>query len=109
MQSEKRKEARSAYLTQPSGKMQVLYSDKCLPVASVKDVSPTGIRLEVKTPISIGENIEIRYVGEKVDIKLNGTVVWNSVAEGDLADNVEPLPVLIGIKLVSPSLLQLLW
>ena len=109
MHSEKRKEVRSTYPTQPRGKLQVLVSDKCLPVVSVKDVSPTGIGLEITTPISIGENIMIRYAGEKVDIKLNGTVAWNSVSEGEVTDSAEPAAFLIGVKLTSPSLLQVLW
>jgi hypothetical protein len=109
MHAEKRKEVRSKYLTQPKGKLQVLYNDKCLPVASVKDVSPTGIRLEINTPISIGENILIRYVHEKMDIKLNGTVTWNSNGAGDAADPADTPVILIGVSLTSPSLLQVLW
>lgn len=109
MHSEKRKEVRSTYPTQPRGKLQVFVSDKCLPVAGVKDVSPTGIRLEIKTPISIGENIVIRYAGEKVDIKLNGTVAWSSSSAGKVTDSAEPSAFLIGVKLTSPSLLQVLW
>lgn len=58
-------EKKSGQLTQPRGKLQVLVSDKCLAVTSVKDVSPTGIRLEIKTPISIGENIMIREAPNK--------------------------------------------
>ena len=109
MHAEKRKEVRSAYSTQPNGKLQVLFSDKCIPVTSVKDVSPTGIRLEIRTPIAIGENIMIRYVGEKMDMKLNGTVAWNSMATGDLTDQTENAAILIGVSLTSPSLLQVLW
>lgn len=109
MHAEKRKEARSTYPTQPSGKLQVIYIDKCIPVASVKDVSPTGIRLEIGAPISIGENIVLRYVGEKVDIKLNGTVAWNSIATGDQEDHADTSAILIGVSLTSPSLLQVLW
>lgn len=109
MHSEKRKEVRSTYPTQPRGKLQVLVSDKRIPVTSVKDVSPTGIRLEIETPISIGENIMIRYVAEKVDIKLNGTVAWNSISAGDQTDRADTAAILIGVKLTSPSLLQVLW
>jgi hypothetical protein len=48
-------------------------------------------------------------VGEKVDIKLNGTVAWNSISAGDSADSVETSVILIGVKLTSPSLLQVIW
>jgi hypothetical protein len=51
----------------------------------------------------------IRYVGEKVDIKLNGTVAWNSIPTEDLADGADAAAILIGVKLTSPSLLQVLW
>ena len=109
MHSEQRKEVRSVYPPQPKGKLQVLVNDRHFSVTSVKDISPTGIRLEIRTPISIGENIMIRFVGEKVDIKLNGTVAWNSISAGDSADSVETSVILIGVKLTSPSLLQVIW
>jgi len=109
MHSEKRKEVRSAYPIPRGGKLQVLFDDKSILVTSVKDVSSTGIRLEIESPISVGENIMIRYLAETMDIKLNGTVVWNSIAAGNPADTAEPLPILIGVKLLSPSLLQALW
>ncbi len=108
MHSEQRKEVRSLYPTH-RGKLQVLFSDICISVSSVKDVSPTGIRLEVNTPIAIGENIRVRYVDEKVDIKLNGTVAWNSISSKDSDDIDKSTAFLVGIKLASPSLLQVIW
>jgi len=108
MHAEQRKEVRSLYPTH-KGKLQVLFSDKCLLVSSVKDVSPTGIRLEVKTPVDVGENIRVRYVDEKVDIQLNGTVAWNSASQFDGNGTAESPAFLIGVKLASPSLLQVLW
>jgi hypothetical protein len=108
MHSEQRKEVRSLYPSH-KGKLQVLFSDQCLSVSSVKDVSPTGIRLEVKTPVALGENIRVRYVDEKVDIKLNGTVAWNSISSKDSSNIDESATFLIGVKLASPSLLQVIW
>jgi hypothetical protein len=107
--SEQRKEVRSIYPHQHRGKLQVLSKELCLSVYSVKDVSPTGIRLEVKTPVDVGQNIWVRYVDEKVDIKLNGTIAWNSVSSQSKNNISNSNTFLIGIKLASPSLLQVLW
>ena len=112
--SEQRKETRSIFTRQPKGKLQVLLGDQCLDVSAVKDVSPMGIRLEVGSPVDIGENIRVRYLAEMVDLKLNGTVVWNSssadVSEEIAETNVHVIGVhVIGIKLARPSLLQAFW
>lgn len=103
MSSDQRKEIRSAVTQQPHGKLQVLFGEQAIEVDTVKDVSPTGIRLKVGTQIEIGQNIRVRYLTEKIDLKLNGTVVWNSTLGGNTDE------ILIGIKLTSPSLLQTLW
>ena len=104
-----RKEIRSIVTQQPHGKLQVLVAENCLDVYKVKDVSPTGIRVEVSDQVDIGMNILVRYQTEKVDLKLNGTVVWNSGLSGGTVNIAEPTAFLIGIKLTSPSLLQTLW
>ena len=109
MHSEQRKEMRSAFTLQPKGKLQVLLGDQCLDVLAVKDVSPMGIRLEVGNQVDIGENIRVRYQAEIVDLKLNGTVVWNSSSADGSEDIAEPNAYIIGIKLASPSLLQAFW
>lgn len=109
MHSEHRKELRSIFTLQPKGKLQVLIGDRCLDVSAVKDISPMGIRLEVETLVNIGENIRVRYLAEIIDLKLNGTVVWNSSSAEDLEEMAETNAYIIGIKLASPSLLQAFW
>jgi len=59
--------------------------------------------------VDIGENIRVRYQAETVDLKLNGTVVWNSSSADGSEDIAEPNAYIIGIKLASPSLLQAFW
>ena len=120
MYSEQRKEMRFIFTRQPKGKLQVLFGDQCIDVSAVKDVSPTGIRLEVGTQVDIGQNIRVRYLTEIVDLKLNGTVVWNSSAadgskvwNSSAADGAKEIAAsnayMIGIKLAIPSLLQAFW
>lgn len=106
-QTEQRKERRSTSIRQPKGKLQVLQDVHCFKVTTVKDLSPRGIRLEIGTQLHIGENIRVWYLTGAVDIKLNGTVVWNSGAN----DNGEELPAsyIVGIELANPSLLQAFW
>jgi hypothetical protein len=106
---EQRKETRSIFTRQPKGELQVLLGDQCIDVSSVKDVSPTGIRLEVGSQVDIGENIRVRYVTETVDLELNGTVVWNSSSTDGSKEVAASNAYIIGIMLASPSLLQAFW
>lgn len=109
MHSEHRKELRSIFTLQPRGKLQVLLGDRYLDVSAVKDVSPMGIRLEVGASVDIGESIRVRYLAEIIDLKLNGTVVWNSSSADDSEKMAKNNAYIIGIKLASPSLLQAFW
>ena len=97
------------FTRQPKGKLQVLLGDQCIDVSAVKDVSPMGIRLEVGTQVDIGENVWVRYLAEKVDLKLNGTVVWNSSSADGSKEIAASNAYMIGINLASPSLLQAFW
>ena len=100
---------RFSFTGQPKGKLQVLRGDQCIDVSAVKDVSPMGIRLEVGTQVDIGENIRVRYLTDSVDLKLNGTVVWNSNSADGSMQIAASNAYIIGIKLASPSLLQAFW
>lgn len=109
MHSEQRKEMRSVFTLQPRGKLQVLLDDEVLDVSSVMDVSPMGIRLEVWTRLEIDQSIRVRYLAEAIDLRLNGTVVWNSDSTDESAIRPAFNGYIIGIKLASPSLLQAFW
>jgi hypothetical protein len=106
MHPEKRKDQRSIVTRQPKGKLQIAVGDQSYNVIAVHDASPTGIRLKTVFQISIGANILVRYLDQDVDLKVNGVVVWNSTSsEGD-AHAAESTVFIIGIELVSPSLLK---
>ncbi len=109
MVPEKRKEGRSSFSRQPHGKMQVLAGGRTHQVMEVMDVSPTGIRLRLGSGLDIGENVLIRYQGNGVDLKLNGTVIWNADTPANPDDAADPANCVIGIQLASPSLLQAFW
>jgi len=106
MHSEQRKDNRSIVTQQPKGKLQVILGGQCYDVVAVKDASPAGIRLEMRTQVNIGEKILVRYLDEKVDLKINGIVVWNSISSEGLEEGAEPNAYIIGIELASPSLLE---
>jgi hypothetical protein len=105
---EKRKEERASFTRQPRGKLQVLAGDRSLQVFEVVDMSPMGIRLRVGAQAGVGENIQIRYQADGVDLRLNGTVIWNSDAMPAGSD-ASGDGCVIGIRLTSPSLLQAFW
>lgn len=102
MYPEKRKEERSPSIRQPKGKLHVLAGNYSHPVFEVVDASPMGIRLRLNAPVGIGENVVILYQAEGVDLRLNGTVIWNAAP-------TNPGGHTIGIKLTSPSILQAFW
>ena len=106
MHTEQRKERRSIISPNLQGRLQVLAGEKCLDVTAVVDVSPMGMRLQVGDQVGIGENILVRYMGKQVDMKLNGTVVWNSVPAEPAATSAVHSACILGISLASPSLLQ---
>jgi hypothetical protein len=109
MYSEKRKDKRAIITRQPKDRMQIVLGDQWYPVLAVEDASPTGIRLKTATKLNVGANILVRYFDEKIDLKVNGVVVWNSISsEGD-KQGAEPNAFIIGIELASPSLLKVFW
>jgi hypothetical protein len=107
--TEKRREDRSVFTRQPKGKLQILAGDRCIHVYAVKDMSPMGIRLETDAQVNIGGNVLIRYQAEGIDLKLNGTVVWNSDSSSSPEDVTKSGGYTVGIKLASPSLLHAFW
>jgi hypothetical protein len=106
---EKRKEERSSFTRQPRGKLEVLAGDRSMRVFEVVDMSPMGIRLRVDVRTSVGENIQIRYQADGVDLKLNGTVIWNSDSAPAAGSDASRDGCIIGIQLTGPSLLQAFW
>ncbi len=72
-------------------------------------MSPMGIRFRVGAQVDIGENVLIRYRAEDVDLKVNGTVIWNSAVPAAAASHVNQNGCVIGIKLTGPSILQAFW
>jgi hypothetical protein len=106
MQIEQRKERRAITNRQPKGLLQVILGDHHYKVLAVKDASQTGVRLELGSRVNIGEKILVRYFDEKIDLKLNGVVMWNSNSSEDRSDPEAPSAYTIGIKLASPSLLE---
>lgn len=106
MHSEQRKENRSIAARQPKGKLQIILGDQYHNVSAVKDTSPTGMRLKMGAQINIGENILVRYFDEKIDLKINGVVVWNSIFSEGVEEGAEANEFIIGIQLASPSLLE---
>lgn len=109
MYPEKRKEERTSFKRQPRGRLHVLAGDQSHPVIEVMDMSPMGIRCRVDARVAIGENVLIRYQAEGVDLKLNGTVIWNSDSTPAAASDANRNGCIIGVQLTSPSLLQAFW
>lgn len=106
MHPEHRKESRTSAPRQPKGRLQLIVDERRHDVTAVKDISPTGIRLEIGTPVDIGSPILVRYFDGEIDLQLNGIVVWNSASEPGAKNLARPGSFIIGVMLTSPSLLD---
>lgn len=104
MYPDHRKESRTSAPKQPNGKLQLIVGEQRHNVIAVKDISKNGIRLELRTQVDIGTRILVGYVDDKIDLQLNGIVVWNSAPPdaGNAAGSY-----IIGIELASPSMLEM--
>ncbi len=106
MHPDHRQEARTRALRKPKGKLQLIDGEQHHNVTEVIDISPTGIRLEVGTPADIGTQVLVRYFDGEVDMQLNGMVIWNSPSPPGAAESAKPISHIVGIKLTSPTLLD---
>ena len=55
------------------------------------------------------EFVGVRAQADGVDLKLNGTVIWNSDSAPAAGSDETRDGCIIGIRLTSPSLLQAFW
>jgi hypothetical protein len=103
---EHRIEQRFALAHQPKGELQLLVGKESIQVAAVKDISQRGIRVLVDTPVEMDETVRVRFHHDPVDFQVNGTVVWSSAGEDAKPGRLARAAYLVGINLVSPTLLH---
>lgn len=102
---ENRKHNRLLVTVQPKGKFQVIHGDLCHDIFAVKDISLSGIRVEMGVHLDMGEKILVQYLHGKTDLKVDGTVAWNSASSDDGDEEAGPGVYVIGIELFGAALL----
>lgn len=110
MQTELRKIDRLELLAQPNGEIYLLVNEMRLPVSSVLNISPQGIRVQLSTPasdfsFSDYNDVVVQYQNKEVNLNVNGTIVWNMLSESPATNEGSDPTYDIGINLLGPHLL----
>lgn len=101
---EQRGEDRLELSRQPDGRISVLTPYARVAASLVRDISRSGISLELERPISAETPVSVEYVARDIQLSVNGRLAWtrNSEARSDGSDRAA---YVVGIELFSPGLL----
>jgi hypothetical protein len=74
---EKRQETRaSVNLDGQNNHFFVEFAGQTFPIANIRDVSVSGVGLQLDQMIAQGETIELAYTSDDLDLKVKGNVIW---------------------------------
>lgn len=100
--NEQRVETRVALTQQPPGRMALCTAFEQLAPRHVRDVSARGISMEIDRPVAANTQVQVEYLHEGIDLRVNGRVAW--LREPD--PSAQPATAyVVGIELFSPGLL----
>lgn len=105
MQQDQRKAERIVLSTQPKGELCLYVEDERYPVHLVLTISPLGISLRLNNYVGSDVGVVVQYKHKGIDLRVNGTVVWDRESSGPSAVNMTDRSHDIGINLVSPHIL----
>ena len=101
---DQRNEDRLLLTSQPAGRLTVCTPFARLEARHVRDVSRSGISLEIDRPVGRNASVSVEYVDPKMNITVNGRLAWSR--ENEAAPGVIPgSAYVVGIELFSPGLL----
>jgi len=105
VQKELRQVERIALSSQPKGDLHLYNNGECFPVRSVINISPEGISIQLDKYVAVAAEVEFQYKYQDIDIRVNGTVVWNRKTGNPITDKNTDFSYDIGINLISPHIL----
>jgi hypothetical protein len=103
---EHRKHQRYQLLRQAPGEFRLLTPTERYPIDVIKDISNSGIRVYLNTPLAERLPIAIEYVEPTLKLELNGMVAWCTEHESDGGAVESCGRYVVGIQLFSPVLLM---
>ena len=87
---EKRQENRAnVTLDGNNNQFYVEFAGHTLPIANIRDVSVSGVGLQLDEIIAQGETIELGYNSADLNLKVKGNVIWCDAHERPVSVGVE--------------------
>jgi hypothetical protein len=101
---EQRGEDRLTLSRQPDGRLSVLTPFARITAMRVRDISRSGISVELERPVSPETPVSIEYVADDIQVSVNGRLAW---ARQTTPDGEAPAAAsyVVGVELFSPGLL----
>ena len=103
---ENRKHQRHPLVRQAPGEFRLLTPLQAFPIEVIKDISNSGIRIYLNTPLAEHLPISVEYVEATLKLELNGRVAWCTEQENDAGAVGTNGRYVDGIQLFSPVLLM---
>ena len=85
MENERRNRIRRAFELQPEGLLSLHIDGQPIDILDVQDISPFGIGLLIDSHVTNGCSVTLRYIHDRSDIQVSGSVVWTSPGESGTA------------------------
>ena len=76
------------------------------PIGLIKDISSTGMRVYLDSPLAAGLKVVVAYAGPQIKAEVNGMVVWCQDRVPEPGETAEAGRYMLGIQLLSPVLLM---
>jgi hypothetical protein len=103
---EHRKHQRYPLAQRAPGEFRLLTPTETFPIEVIKDISNSGIRVYLNTPLAERLRIALEYVEPTLKLELNGMVAWCTAHEDDGGVVETCGRYVVGIQLFSPVLLM---
>ena len=89
---------------QPPGRLSVLTPHARVAAHWVRDISRTGISLELERPIGAETPVSVEYVAGDIKLCVNGRLAWSHPGDSR-TEGMPSAAHVVGIELFSPGLL----
>lgn len=95
-----RSEERRSFDEQPAGEFSIRIADRRIAVLALQDVSSTGLRADVASPLGVSTTILLCYRRADIYLELNAITCWESPIAAHPGEART-----VGIELLSPTIL----
>ena len=82
MNIERRSDLRHTFEMNQGGRLSALLGNKPVEILQLQDGSPFGAGLLLHGAVKIGDHIRLHYLLDRVEVVVDGEVVWGAQADG---------------------------